>query len=133
MSTNAKTASDVSKTLSAPRMATYGHAVGSSPTSIRAVELYNWNAAVSAALMHPLHVVEVVVRNRIDEALTATYGPDWPWSHSFEQSLPNPASSYSVQQDLIRTRAPFTPAKKTSKVIPELRFVSWQNMFTKRH
>lgn len=114
-------------------MATYGHAVGSSPTSVRAVELYNWNAAVSAALMHPLQVVEVVVRNGIDEALTAAYGPDWPWSHSFEQSLPSPVNSYSARQDLIRTRAPYTAAKKTSKVIPELRFVFWQNMFTKRH
>lgn len=133
MSTNAKTASHVSKALSTPRMATYGHAVGSSPSSVRAVELYNWNAAVSAALMHPLHVVEVVVRNGIDEALTAAYGPEWPWSHSFEQSLPNPLSSYSARQDLIRTRAPYTTARKTSKVIPELRFVFWQNMFTKRH
>lgn len=133
MSTNARTALHVSNALSAPRMATYGHAAGSSPKSVQAVELYNWNAAVSVALMHPLHIVEVVVRNGISEALTASYGPDWPWSHSFEQSLPNPCNSYSARQDLIRTRGPYTAGKRTSKVIPELRFVFWQNMFTKRH
>lgn len=83
--------------------------------------------------MHPLHIVEVVVRNGIDEALTAAYGPEWPWSHSFEQSLPNPKNIYSAQRDLTRAREPYTAAKKTSKVIPELRFVFWQNMFTKRH
>lgn len=114
-------------------MATYGYAAGSSPTSVQAVELYNWNAAVSAALMHPLHIAEVVVRNGIAEALTDAYGPDWPWSNSFEQSLPDPTSTYSAQKDLIRTRGPYTASKHTSKVIPELRFVFWQNMFTKRH
>lgn len=133
MSTNAKTATYVSSALSAPRMATYGHAANCSPTSVQAVELYNWNAAVSAALMHPLHIVEVIVRNGIAEALTYAYGPDWPWSKGFEQSLPNPQKSYSSQRDLVRTRTPYTANKHTSKVIPELKFVFWQNMFTKRH
>lgn len=43
-----------------------------------ALALYAWNAQVSAALMAPLHLCEVVVRNAAADAIAAVYGVNWP-------------------------------------------------------
>jgi hypothetical protein len=54
----------------------------------------------------------------------------WPWSPGFEQSLPAQGIGYSPRKDLQDVRRIQT---STGKVIPELRFVFWQKMFTSRH
>lgn len=96
---------------------------------ITALDLYAWNAQVSAALLAPLHLCEVVIRNAVSEALEDIYGARWPWSRSFEQSLPE-QGGYSPKRDLINARR---QAQTTGKVIPELKFVFWQKLFTARH
>lgn len=128
MSTTVHSAQAIAKALSAPRMATYESAVNCPAGSPQAVELYNWNAAVSSALMHPLHICEVVIRNAISESIQQVYGQHWPWASGFEQSLPQ-----RDRHDLQRARDPFTHNHRTSKVIPELKFVFWQKMLTQRH
>lgn len=89
-----------------------------------------WNAAVSGALLTPLHVCEVSIRNAVADVLEDVYGPRWPWEPAFERSLPNPVKFYSPRKDLITTRHAMPT---TGKVIPELKFVFWQRMFTGRH
>lgn len=120
----------IARALSHARMSTYERAAGCRQGSEKAIELYTWNAQVSAALMHPLHVCEVIIRNAVAEVLSQKYGEQWPWSQGFEQSLPNPGPVYSPTRDLQAVRNKF---QKTSEVIPELKFVFWQMMFTKRH
>jgi hypothetical protein len=116
--------------LSAARMGTYEAEKGvTSDDDPSALELYAWNAQVSAALMAPLHICEVVVRNSIADALTTKYGSSWPWTPAFELSLPNPAVGYSPRRDLISVRSKH---HTTGKVIPELKFAFWQRMFTQR-
>jgi hypothetical protein len=44
-----------------------------------AVDLYRWNLDVSMALFESIHYLEVAVRNRIDEALSALVGPGQDW------------------------------------------------------
>lgn len=79
--------------------------------------------------MAPLHICEVVIRNAVSDALTAVYGANWPWSSVFEASLPSPTGSYNPRTDLRSNRVRHaTPGK----VIPELKFVFWQKMFTSR-
>ena len=95
-----------------------------------ALALYAWNAQVSASLLAPLHICEVVLRNAVSDALDVTYGARWPWSASFERSLPAPPRGYSPRQDMQTARR---NALTTGKVIPELKFVFWQKMFTARH
>lgn len=95
-----------------------------------ALVLYAWNAEVSGALLAPLHVCEVVIRNAVADAVEAVYGKSWPWSTSFEQSLPDPPVGYSPRKDLQIARK---YEETTGKVIPELSFVFWQKMFTGRH
>ena len=119
----------IKNALAAARVGTYEAATTSIQALNGALALYAWNAQVSAALMAPLHVCEVVVRNAVADALTAVYGPDWPWSPVFATSLPQPTQGYSARGDLMKIRA---AQPTTGKVIPELKFVFWQTMFTSR-
>jgi len=123
-----ETVQAVRKVLSIARMSTYEAAV--MHNDIAALALYGWNAQVSAALLAPLHICEVVVRNAVSDALEKIYGAKWPWSAGFEQSLPATRPGYSQRKDLHNAR---NHAPTTGKVIPELKFVFWQKMFTGRH
>lgn len=123
----------VKGSLSLARIGTYEaalNAAGNPITSRQALHLYAWNAQVSAALLAPLHICEVVVRNAVSEALEAVYGQHWPRSVGFEQSLPAPHSGYSQVKDV---KAAGRTHNTTGKVIPELKFVFWQKMFTARY
>jgi hypothetical protein len=122
----------ISKALSRPRIARYeSSVVAEGELGLPAIALYIWNAQVSSAFMVPLHVCEVVIRNAVSEALTEVYGATWPWSRTFEESLPDARarSGYSQRIDLISARRQQT----TGKAIPELKFVFWQKMFTSRY
>jgi len=117
--------------LSAVRIRTYETAVGTlNDAGLSALNLYLWNAQISGALLVPLHLCEVVIRNAVADALEHKYGNCWPWSSGFETSLPSPATGYSPRQDLINARR---HAHAVDKIIPELKFAFWQNMFTSRH
>ena len=121
----------VTDALSTARMGTFETAVGISGNSDpRALALYSWNARVSAAFLAPLHICEVVLRNAVSDAIEVVYGPRWPWQIGFEQSLPAPRTGYNPQRDLQNARS---RVSTTGKVIPELKFVFWQKMFTSRH
>lgn len=48
-----------------------------------AIELYDWNAQVSAAFLAPLHLCEVVIRNAVSDAIAAVYRPLRPWHAGF--------------------------------------------------
>lgn len=132
MSNNQKTTIDaVRAALSAARMGTFEAAAGvQSNDDPAALLLYAWNAEVSGAFLAPLHVCEVVIRNAVADALEVLYGPRWPWSATFERSLPDPRQGYSPRRDLQSARR---AAPTTGKVIPELKFVFWQKMFTGRY
>lgn len=119
----------VKQALSPARMGTYEAAVGNA-AAVGALNLYAWNAQVSASMLAPLHICEVVIRNAVAEAVEAQYGANWPWSIGFERSLPDPKFGYSPRKDLQSARR---SATTVGKVIPELKFVFWQKMFTGRY
>jgi len=128
---NPTTIQAVRNALSLPRIETYEKAVvATGDVASAAVALYDWNAQLSGAFMAPLHICEAVIRNAVSDALTAVYGDRWPWSRVFETSLPSPSGGYNPRNDLQSGRK-----KKltTGKVIPELKFVFWQKMFTDRY
>ena len=104
--------------LSAPRFATYlAERAGDKQA---ALELYRWNMELSAALLVPLQICEVSVRNSIVAAIERTYGPNWPWERGFEISLRNPLNSYSPRRDLIDLAGRLATS---GKIIAELKFV----------
>ncbi|WP_188583944.1 hypothetical protein [Azorhizobium oxalatiphilum] len=114
--------------LSAARMSTYEAAT--STAGAEALELYVWNARMSAAFLGPLHICEVVLRNCAANAIEAVYGPRWPWSPGFETSLPHPQAGYSPKFDLQIVRHKHSV---TGGVISDLKFAFWQQLFTRRH
>lgn len=118
----------IKQVLSISRMSTYEHAVLSDVAFSDALELYAWNAQISAAMLAPLHICEVSIRNAVAEAIQCQYGDLWPWSTGFERSLPN-SGRYNSKQDLFNAR---NNQRTIGKVIPELKFVFWQKMFTGR-
>ena len=121
----------VRRALSPARLKTFelaSRATGSDDPA--ALDLYAWNAKVSAAMLIPLHLCEVVVRNAIAEAIEEVYGNGWPWSPGFVQSLPDPLREWSPRKELVAARRTYRFA---GKVIPELKFVFWQTMMTQRH
>ena len=61
--------------LSPERIATYVAATGGNRE--RAMRLYTWNTAVSAAFYGPLQGLEVALRNAMHRELGAAYGTDW--------------------------------------------------------
>lgn len=131
MSMTPALAARIKQSLSAARMSTYERAMAHTPDpAVSGLELYAWNADTSAAFLAPLHVCEVVMRNAASEALEIIYGPRWPWSPGFERSLHNPTYGYSEKRDLFSARQKQTT---TGKVIPELKFVFWQKLFTARN
>lgn len=96
-----------------------------------ALALYAWNARVSGALLTPLHICEVVVRNAVADALELIHGPSWPWSSGFERSLPRCAGpGYNPLTDLQRLKSKRSTA---GQIVAELKFVFWEKMFTSRH
>ncbi|MEG2804144.1 hypothetical protein [Stenotrophomonas sp.] len=116
--------------LSADRLRTYENAVADLDTRSAPLELYLWNARISAAFLIPLHIGEVVIRNAVADALTRIHGPRWPWVQGFADSLPSPTSGYNPRRELHRAAA--RCATSTAQVIPALSFVFWQKMFTQR-
>jgi hypothetical protein len=100
LSTKAQIA-EIHWALSPARIATYAAAAGcQGPDDPAALDLYLWNAQVSAAFLTPLHLCEVTLRNAVDDALSAKYGQAWPWSSAFEQSLPVTSVGYSAIRQL---------------------------------
>lgn len=117
--------------LSTPRFETYTQAAQRAGYQTGdAVTLYAWNARVAGAMLAPLHLCEIAIRNAVAEALEIVHGPRWPWIRGFEVSLPNPGKGYLQRQDLNLTRS---RAQTTDRVVVELKFAFWESMFTSRH
>nr|WP_241766492.1 hypothetical protein [Pseudomonas avellanae] len=117
--------------ISSARISTYENAALAVGRGLdEAVTLYAWNALVSGAFLTPLHLCEVIVRNGVADAIASVYGPRWPWSPGFEQSLPDVTGpTFKPKQELARARQ---KCATTGAVIAELKFVFWEKMFTKR-
>lgn len=140
--------------LSPPRFAIYLNAADHDRRT--ALELYEWNTAVSAAFQHDLAHLEVGLRNAYDRALTAAIPEGHPhWV--FEPQLFFPPRSqraangeyYDVNKttrnkinEAIRAAASPGPGRRPlttgeqpppGKVIAELNFGFWRYLSAKRH
>lgn len=117
----------VTKALSHPRIDTYQRkrdAVNRDDPAV--IELYLWNAKISAEFLFPLHILEVVYRNAISDALASSVGSaDWPYKQGFLNSLPNIHKKYLSKQ-IQKYRNP-------NQLIPELKLAFWQSMLTARN
>lgn len=88
------------------------------------LSLYVWNLKISNSLMACLSLCEVVVRNAVSKALEQEFGKDWIVNERFKRSIIKPR-----RMDLEKA---VKRKNNTDQVIPELPFVFWQSLFTKR-
>lgn len=114
--------------LSEPRFATYLQHRHNNRQD--ALALYQWNLEISAALIVPIQIFEVAIRNAVAEVLENVHTQNWPWTQGFITSLPNPKKGYSARQDLLNVGA---QQPTMGKVVAELKFIFWQKMFTQTH
>ncbi|QQQ76619.1 Abi family protein [Saccharothrix sp. 6-C] len=133
--------------LSAPRFAVYLQAAGQDRRL--AVELYEWNTAISSAFHHDLAHLEVGLRNAYDRALMRGVGPNgqhWVFQpHAFFPPQMKTASNGKRVDDNQKSRDQLnhaiqqaTPARMTAaqpasgKVIAELSFGFWRYLTSRR-
>ncbi|MCV4340326.1 Abi family protein [Pseudomonas capsici] len=111
--------------LSSKRFATYLKAAGFKVNY--AFELYLYNARLAKAFLFPLHVVEIALRNAIDEVLSARYSLDWHHDATLHAIL-TPESLASLTKAEGRASKGGAAAKKDD-VISCLTFDFWSNLF----
>lgn len=119
----------IEQTLSINRFATYRQAIMNKighDCAASALKLYEWNAELSSRFFFPLHIYEVALRNAISDAISIRYGQDWPLNTVFQNSL-----NYLDRQTLIK--AINGNYHSVGKLLPELKFVWFENMLTSRH
>lgn len=74
----------------------------------------------------PIHIYEVAIRNAISDAVSNRYGQDWPTNSVFQNSL-----NYSDKNSLLSAIS--GNYQGVGKLLPELKFVWFENMLTRRH
>ncbi|ENI4487356.1 hypothetical protein ABXZ88_003228 [Vibrio fluvialis] len=119
----------IEQTLSTSRFSTYRNAIIAAKGEdcpITALRLYEWNAQLASRFFFPLHIYEVALRNAISEALSKRYGQDWPTNTVFVNSLTG-QDRHTLNQALS------DGYNGVGKLLPELKFVFFENLLTKRH
>ena len=72
---NEEILNELETSLSPDRLGTYLRAANGDRA--KAVRLYTWNTAVSAAFYGPLQALEVALRNAMNRSLESAYGSSW--------------------------------------------------------
>lgn len=116
---------NVAQRLSPDRLKTYMEATGGN--LLRALDLYKWNIALSGALFEAIAVVEVVVRNEIDNSLTAwaqSRGADWMDIAPLDEK---------GRGDIAKARSRNAKNPSHGKVLAELNFGFWRFLVANRY
>ncbi|KAK0332686.1 hypothetical protein LTR94_023888 [Friedmanniomyces endolithicus] len=90
-----------------------------------AERLYTFNVQLSAALYGPLHMLEVVLRNKVDAFLTQAYGAAWLDDVAVLTDHYQRGSVQKARQKLVSERK----AATHSQIIAELNFGFWCSLF----
>jgi len=112
----------VRASLSEPRFATYLTKSGGDEGY--AIALYLYNARVAKAFMFPLGVVEVTLRNAIDELLVARHGLTWHLQPDFRQNVLMPEGLTNLDKAIARAGR----GAPRDQVVAELTFDFWSNL-----
>lgn len=123
--------SDLERLFSAERLSTYiAHCGGNSAA---AVEMYRWNAAITAAFWEPVGHLEVALRNILDDRLAARHrrlGRPGSWLDDPAGELPGRARlDIAGARERVRQKG-----KRASdgQTISELSFGFWRFLITKK-
>jgi len=124
----------VEQWLSAPRFNTYLAEAGGDRQ--RALDLYEWNAAMAAAVLHDLAHLDVAIRNTYDAALVARQTGPLHWTEdplAYFPVMMRRANNGQRYDENERPREQLAAARRsagrgapTGKVIAELMFGFWR-------
>jgi len=89
-------------------------------------KLYARNVALAEAFYTPLHTLEIVLRNQVDQAMRQAYGNTW---HDNPAVL-GPYLQVKVN-DAHRRLDPLGPSKTRGHVVAEMSFGFWTAMFNR--
>lgn len=119
----------VVQTLSNERFGKYLLAAGGDTE--RAIRLYIWNAHVGEAFHTPIQTAEVALRNSINHALVAIFGPDWWQEPAFLR-----VADIERRQDLDTVKTRIKNRKQvliTAQIVAGLSFGFWASMLQPRY
>lgn len=95
----------------------------------KALRLYAWNTAVSAAFYAPLQALEITLRNQAHERLTKTYCPHWFDRSAMKFSEKKLKQLEDAKTNLKNKSALISPPN----IIAELSFGFWTDLFTRSY
>lgn len=115
------------ETISSDRLTSY--LAATQGNKAEALQLYAWNAIISAALYVPLQGLEVTLRNALHRELTQRFGVHW--YDRLSPSLSNPSQNLiaGAKSTVTNSRKPLTP----SRVIAELSFGFWVTLLSGKY
>lgn len=121
----------VTDAISPARFATYlRYAHGSES---RAWAAYAWNVRVSADMLQILVHAEVALRNAVSRALTAAFGPNWPYAPAFEFTFSMVAQQeYRAARSDLEGRLKRSPMN-TGDFVAGQTFVFWEGKLVHRY
>lgn len=93
-----------------------------------AVQQYLYNSRMSKSFLFPLHMLEVSLRNGIDEILKDMYTQNWPESDAFRRIL-SQESLRTLDVAIERVKRLKKGAFSPNDVIAQLTFDFWSNLF----
>jgi hypothetical protein len=122
---NKRALSAIPNTLSQARFSKYRSL---SNDTREAIKLYQWNLELSSSYIIPLHFFEIVVRNAIQEGVSAVYSNDWHINGRFTQAL--------TQKNIQRLSSAKNSAQSKTgladppvgSVVAELTLVFWEGL-----
>jgi hypothetical protein len=119
--------------LSSERLGAYREILAPDAPFIDVISIYNANTAVSEALMGPIQIMEISVRNSIHREISRRYGADW---YDRNKVGLDPAGNGAVMR-LIRHYGASprlaTPAALATKIVSELTLGFWTNLFQRQY
>jgi hypothetical protein len=109
--------------ISEPRFATYLSKAGNHEEY--AIALYLYNARVAKAILYPLSVVEVTLRNAVDDILVRRFGQNWHQDTALRDLILMPEGLATLDKAIKRAgqQAP------RSQVVATLTLDFWSNLF----
>lgn len=117
------------KIISPLRLYTYLNAAGHDAD--RALRLYLWNAQVGESFHIPIQAAEVGLRNRVNNALSATFGAEWWRNAAYLQGV-EPRQGEDIALALRRLTMK-GKNHSTGQVVASLSFGFWVAMLHKRY
>ena len=116
---------ELERVLSPARVSTYMRlASGDLDLALR---LHAWNTRLAEALFGPIQILEIALRNSVDESLNSALGPNW-YDHCALTDTELDMLS-EAKRSLIELRKPISPPR----VVAGLNFGFWMSLLAAHH